>query len=68
MLSFYLIWCTLVALGNPFSSVTAFWWSLQWSLNESLTVHPRHVHEVCILIKIQPPFQNFDFFFCVSGG
>ena len=30
--------CTFVALGDPFSSATAFWWSLNWLLNISLTV------------------------------
>ena len=28
------MWCTFVALGDPFSSTTAFWWSLNWSLKK----------------------------------
>ena len=38
MLSFCLVWCTFAALGDPFSSTTAFRWSLNWSLNRNLTV------------------------------
>ena len=38
MLSLGLIWCTFVALGDPFSSATVFWWSLHWSLIGSLSV------------------------------
>ena len=38
MLSVGLIWCTFVALGDLFSSATAFWWYLNWSLDRSLTV------------------------------
>ena len=45
MLSLCLIWCTFVALGDPFSSATAFWWSLHWSLNRSLTVLPGSVEK-----------------------
>ena len=40
MLSFCLIWCIFVVLGYPnMSSAAAFWWSLHWSLNRSLTVY-----------------------------
>ena len=38
MLSLCLVWCTFVALSDPFSSAITFWWSLKWSLNRSLTV------------------------------
>ena len=38
MLPFCVVWFNFVALGDPFSSTTAFWWSLNWSLNRSLTV------------------------------
>ena len=39
MLSVGLIWFTFVALGDRFSLGTAFWWSLNWSLNIGLSVN-----------------------------
>ena len=33
-----LVWCTFVVLSDHFSSAATFWWSLNWSLNRSLTV------------------------------
>ena len=54
MLSLCLVWCTFVALGNPFSSATPFWWSLNWLLYRSLTVFAKENSNVT---------QNTEFVF-----
>ena len=66
MLSLCLVRCTFVVLGDPFSSATAFWWSLNWSLNRSLTVLA-NVGEDSSTISLDSD-QPAQFVFVYIGG